>query len=202
MSYKIDLARFCIVVRHRIRLAVSFVRKYRIDEATLTSVADKVSLASLILCAVFVLTVGHWMTWPYKVMRINNLTVINAEIEAGGYLEYRLDYCKDKEYELVRAQVQLSFRDGIIYNLPIESGSLESGCAADLYVLAVPETIPAGKYHLDMIREYSVNPLRKIEVHATSNIFKVSDQQRLERMLRQQLPKVIPKVIQEIPALR
>jgi len=161
----------------------------------------KAAVVGLMFCAIFVLQLGYWMTWPYHIIDVKGLKVLDTEIEVGEYLEYSLDYCKDKQYEFLRAQVQLSFRDGVIYNLPLESGPLVSGCTQALFVLRVP-AVPEGKYHLEMVREYSVNPLRKVEVRAVSNVFKVSNARRFKEMLKQQLPPVIHEVAPKIPELR
>ncbi len=166
-----------------------------------SSFLDKAALLSLVFCAVFTVLVGFWLVIPYHVMQVNSLRVIGTEVEVGDYLEYSLDYCKSKRFESLRAHVQFSFRDGVIYNLPMESGPLASGCATELSVLPVP-VLPEGTYHLEMMRAYSVNPLRDIEVHAISNVFKISNRRRTEEMLRKQLPKVIPEVIPQIPQLR
>jgi len=174
------------------------------------------AIGSLIFCAVFVLMLGFWMAYPYDVMRVNSLTVLgpNVEIEAattghpavfgpqveaGEYLEYILDYCKAKQYENLRASVHLSFRDGVTYNLPVESGPLSSGCRREYFILKVP-AIPEGKYHLEMLREYPVNRLRTIEVSAISQVFKVSAARRFTEMLKKQLPSVIhePAIREEI----
>lgn len=176
----------------------------------LSSLLNKGAALGLVFSAVFVLWVGYCLTRPYTVMWINSLTIVSPDfdkdtklpiVEAGDYLEYVMDYCKNKEYQFTQAEVQNSFRDGVIYNVPIESGPLPAGCAKALFVLHVP-AIPEGRYHLEMLRTYSVNPLRKIEVRGVSGDFKLSTQRRTERMLRLQLPKVIPKIIQQIPELR
>ena len=167
----------------------------------LALVAHRAAMDMLAFCASFVLMLGYWLTWPYDVMQIKSLTVLTPNSEVGDLFEYRLDYCKSEKYGSLRAEIHHSFVDGLIHNMPIESGPLPPGCAATIVALVIPP-IPEGNYHLEMVRAYQVNPVRKIEVRAVSGIFKISGKRRLKEMLRQQLPEVIPEVIPRIPELR
>ncbi len=162
---------------------------------------QRTAMAALILCASAVLYVGHWFWAPYDAMQIKSLRILTPQVEVGDFIEYELVYCKPTGAEFARAQIHLSLTDGIIYNLPIESGPLPDGCRTALFVLEAP-SIPEGTYRLEMTREYSVNPVRTIEVRAVSGLFKISGRRRLHEMLRQQLPEVIPEVIPQIPELR
>lgn len=164
-------------------------------------VLQRIAIACLILCASAVLYVAHCLIAPYSVMDIKSLLVLNPEVEAGELIEYELAYCKSPQFETATARVSLSLTDGIIYNLPIESGPLPSGCRTVILALEAP-AIPEGVYRLEMMRVYRVNPFRHIEVYATSGPFKISSKHRLKEMLRQQLPEVIPEVIPKIPELR
>lgn len=166
-------------------------------------ILQRIAIASLILCASAVLYVAHCLVAPYSVMDIKSLRVLNPEVEAGELIEYELAYCKDPSFGSLRAQIHLSLKDGIIHNLPSESGVLPSGCRTVILALEAP-AVPEGIYRLEMMLVYRVNPVRHIEVHAVSGVFKISSKRRLKDMLKRQLPDVIhepeiQKEIQNIP---
>lgn len=130
--------------------------------------------AALAVVAVRIILTAVWYLWPYDVMRINHpIQIITEHPTSGiGDFEYTLDYCKSARYEGKRAVVQHAFVDHVILNTPPTSGPLPSGCHVVTLSIPMPN-LQAGEYQLQMVREYQVNPLRKIEVVSVSDKFRI-----------------------------
>lgn len=128
-----------------------------------------------------VLVFGFWLLWPYyKTITINNFSIdkpIHVEtpvVHPGDVLKYTLDYCKSID---ATPHVYRTMVDGQKIPLTNNSGNLPLGCnTTTLTNTIVPDTVNPGKYYLDVVIEYRVNPIRTIRTHYFTEYFQVVDE--------------------------
>lgn len=128
---------------------------------------------TIILFIFIILLISFWGLWPYTPIKFNKLPlpVSTKTVKRGEVLRYETDFCK---YSRTIPSVQKIFVDSITYNIvsPFVS-SKQVGCA-DLDIgLEVPKALPVGNYHLQIIYNYKVNPIREITVVVESETFDV-----------------------------
>lgn len=116
--------------------------------------------------------VMFWLLMPYTPLVINQrpIEIITKSVEKGGFLLYKLDYCKYTEKEAV---VRTDFKDGILFSLPDITDKSVPGCKVQVVGQMVPETLPKGDYILTLDFVYEVNPIRTITVETHSQKFRV-----------------------------
>lgn len=133
----------------------------------------RVSLIAVLFVLVYSIVGLFWLVWPYHIMTIQDLQVLEPEVVAGERMVLKMTYCKSSRYDETEASVQYSFHDDLNYGvLGSTSGYIPSGCGVFEEVIPVP-LLPAGVYTLEMIRNYRVNPIRSIIIKKTSNRFKI-----------------------------
>jgi hypothetical protein len=134
--------------------------------------AHQAAAAVMIVMTVMILTVLYWLLWPYEPFRFAGPLIVPQRVRAGTYLSYALSYCKPDRFKDDNADVQISYVNHLVFTTPITRSSVEAGCATQVYWVPLPE-LPMGTYHLEMIREYQVNPIRRIRLFTRSNDFEV-----------------------------
>jgi hypothetical protein len=65
------------------------------------------------------------------------------------------------------------FVDGIIYTTPSVESSRPSGCEENDIYVDVPSGLPVGRFSLEILYRYKVNPLRSIDVIKRTEPFAV-----------------------------
>ena len=116
-------------------------------------------ISALILLGVYI----FWMFYPYNPIVYNTpvYKVLNENKIAtvGGVLSYEVDYCK---YTNKIPVVYKRYIDGIIYESPSGRGVVYKGCRIQRVDNLVPLTIIPGKYKMEVIVDYQMNPFRHI----------------------------------------
>lgn len=142
-------------------------------------------LYAMLLCllGVFccVLTFAFWLFWPYyKTIEIENFSLdkpVHIEtpvVHPGDVLRYNLSYCK---YIDATPHVYRTLVDGQKIPLTNDSGNLPIGCySTPVTTTVIPETVNPGRYYLDVVIEYKVNPIRSIRTHYFTEYFQVVDE--------------------------
>ena len=128
---------------------------------------------SLLLTAGLLILVICWIVFPYKVIEFNDgdFRVNTKQLYQGEYLSYDVSYCK---YTEALASTTISFVDGIIYTIPKDPQAFyEIGCHTKTILLYIPKALPAGKYYLDHVFTFQVNPIREVRVEAKTEMFEV-----------------------------
>ena len=136
-----------------------------------------IALGVLVLLGSILVVINIWLFWPYKTLEIvgysdqKPLKVQNAVIYPGKPIEYELNYCK---YTSLSSVVRRTMVDGQVITLLDTPGRLPKGCHKALVKTAVvPETINPGRYYLDVLIDYRVNPIRTETVHYRTEYFEV-----------------------------
>lgn len=176
----------------------------------------KFLLVLMSLLAIMVLTFGvilaYFTFYPYKTIEIFNqpVPVLNdIPVRAGEVVFYKTQFCK---YTNVFATISrhLTGSNG----LTITQGSQRSDLPATLVgddpaypcsktnpltrisgSFIVPENIPAGIYHLKVIAEYQVNPLRKLPYIFETQEFKIEKQPKVPDGRKPYVPEVPETII-------
>lgn len=115
---------------------------------------------SLIFLASVVL-ITFWLVFPYKTTEFEEIKLLTPEIKAGENLRYSVTRCK---YTDKPAVISKRIIDGTVFNFPDKHSDTKSGCVKDAVVtMNIPEYTPEGKYTLEVLMFYQVNPIREIK---------------------------------------
>lgn len=110
-----------------------------------------------------------WSVYPYKTLEFKSkLLVPQTTVRQGGYLEYISDYCK---YVDLPATISRSFVNGIVFTTPLTFTDRAKGCNKIKVGIVIPPELAVGKYHLEIIYQYKVNPVRAITIKNESEEF-------------------------------
>jgi hypothetical protein len=123
---------------------------------------------SLAVLSVFI----FWAVYPYKVLEIKGevFPVVNKTIKQGGTLYFVSDNCK---YMDISSTTSRAFVNSIIYYIPSTTTNVRMGCGKVTISVPVSKEMPPGKYHLQNIFQYKVNPIRVITVEHNTEMFTI-----------------------------
>ena len=136
------------------------------------------SIISISISIILIFIIVYWLTYPYKPLVFNDsvFRIKNKEVKAGGNLVYISNYCK---YMNLNAIVSRTFNNGLIFITPPTTTGRPVGCAIINVNISIPTEIPEGKYYLENIYVYQVNPFRTIIVSHKSEEFTVKGRDEL-----------------------
>jgi hypothetical protein len=130
----------------------------------------KISLVILSVTFLFLIYLGCLYLVPVKVSEVISTEILTPVVEAGGTLQYEIDYCKYKSIEGVNYR---SIVDGYVVNFAAQTSSSPKGCASKVVEMTVPAFLNTGHYRIYVDTVYQVNPLRKETVSYTTDTFLV-----------------------------
>lgn len=140
----------------------------------------------LTLTVVTFFYVVYLVTWPFEVIKINNLPypVKNPVVPAGERVVLDTDYCK---YMPIPASYYAQFiatPSGTVTTLAERYVSnLETGCRRNDFSVLTPEDLEPGRYIIRLNIQYQVNPLRIIDYTLESQPFEVTYRESLSEKL-------------------
>ena len=119
-----------------------------------------------------VLTILFWLTYPYKPLVFNDsvFPIKNKIVRQGGTLTYVSDYCKNTNLSAV---ITRTFTNGLVFIVPAVTSYRPVGCQVINVVVSIPVELPPGKYFLQNLYSYQVNPLRTVVVAHNTEEFEV-----------------------------
>ena len=121
--------------------------------------------------AALMLLILIWLVWPYKIMTIHEVQVLNPEVKAGEILQIKIKFEKHMDVhakvlrEIVNAQV--------IVLSPFESNVPVGPNEWVVPVRIPPSTHPGEGYTVHTTYVYPVNPIRNVRVTWCSPDFTV-----------------------------
>jgi hypothetical protein len=128
----------------------------------------------VIVGALTVMSIGiFWMLYPYKTTEFKDglFPVENKLVKNGEYVVFDVYRCKISDLQPTIAR---SFVDGIVYIIPETAGTLaDTGCDTTKVYVYVPKGLPPGKYHINTVYRWQVNPIRVIEQQKSTEQFEV-----------------------------
>jgi len=131
------------------------------------------SYFSLVITAILLFIVIYWLVKPYDTIKFTKeeFRVQTPIVKQGNYLSYIIDYCKDNKFVPI---VTTSYVDGIIYQTPnTPQPFYGNGCEPKNFLVYIPKALPPGKYYLDHVFTFQVNPIREVRVEAKTEMFEV-----------------------------
>ena len=129
------------------------------------------SYGTLILAFGFVALIIFWGVYPYKTIKVNNVSILTPTVQHGGDLAIKLDYDR---YTDVDSAIIREFKDGIVFTTPEVEATGDVGHYDRLVEVSIPDTLPPGDYTLTTTATFKVNSIRKISVEWTTSSFKVT----------------------------
>jgi hypothetical protein len=132
-----------------------------------------IAYLSLVITSVVLFVILFWLCYPYNPIEFKNerFIVDTPIVEQGGYLSYTIEYCKDNDLIPV---VSTSYVDGIIYQTPnTPQPFYGNDCEPKNFLVYIPKALPPGKYYLDHMFTFKVNPIREVSVEAKTEMFEV-----------------------------
>ena len=131
------------------------------------------SYFTLVLVIATIITLFNWAVKKYEpiTFKRDEFQVLNPVVAQGGYLSYTIEYCKDNDLIPV---VSTSYVDGIIYQTPnTPQPFYGNGCEPKNFLVYIPKALPPGKYYLDHVFTFQVNPIREVSIEAKTEMFEV-----------------------------
>lgn len=135
----------------------------------------------IISIAIAIVVISYWLIAPYEVMTFygtygketRTLEVPTANtVKSGEYLALRESYCKNLSYP---ATVSRTFIDGISYQVPVYVSNIPVGCygkdGESIDYVYIPKALPPGKYRIETVYSFQVNPLRTVHFSLITDQF-------------------------------
>jgi hypothetical protein len=126
--------------------------------------------AFFLMCLIF-----YWWFYPYNPISYKDevYPILNENKIAtmGGTLIYQVNYCK---YTNIIPTITKRYVDGIIYDtLPSKGIVVSNTCGSTTVYNSIPDTLLPGSYHMDLVVDYQMNPIRHIIVHRQTEQFTI-----------------------------
>ena len=134
---------------------------------------NSISYLVIVIALLFSVVIFYWLLFPYRTIEFNVLPHIveNKQVKSGEYLVYQVDYCK---FTSVVPTISKYFADGLLYSTPETIATIKGkGCGKNRVQVYVPKGLPVGKYRMETIYRYQVNPLRSIDIKTTTEEFEI-----------------------------
>jgi hypothetical protein len=130
--------------------------------------------SALIFIACFIGLIAFWLFYPYKVLVLKNnpAPVLADSVEAGQMVVYFSDFCR---YTNLPAIVTRQFIDGVVYTTPSENVTDIARCDRRIVSVRVPPTLMPDKYHIKVIVQIKVNPIRTMTYEFLTEEFNVTN---------------------------
>jgi len=126
---------------------------------------------TLILAFGIIALIIFWEFYPYKTVKIKNVTVLNTEVQQGSTLSIKLDYDR---YTDIDSIIIRQFKNGIVFTTPAMEATGEPGHYDRLIEVSIPGTLPPGEYTLTTNATFKVNPIRDMTVKWVTSKFTVT----------------------------
>lgn len=132
------------------------------------------SVHTIILSFFMLLYIGYLLLYPFEpvVLHTNPFKIEKKEYKAGEYLTYTISYTKKMA---VAPKIKFFLVDGVIFPLSEKGVSRPVGTRTNTQLLKLPDSMPSGKYLLQIDLEYQVNPLRTIYYSWQSEQFEIKE---------------------------
>lgn len=130
------------------------------------------ALATTILAASLGATVLFWLLYPYKTVNIPRSVMTQRYATQGSMVSYTLRY---EKFTTQPALIRRRFVDGLIFNAGEFNSDVPPGKGLELREVRIPKTLPPGRYRIQEVATYQVNPIRTITVVSETDVFTVTE---------------------------
>jgi hypothetical protein len=134
----------------------------------------KLAKIALFFSAGFLALCAYWLLYPYKVLEFKNnpAQVLQENVEAGQMVTYMSEFCR---YTDLPAIVTRQFIDGVIYTTPSENTTDTIRCGTRTQLVRVPPTLMPDRYHIKVVVQIKVNPIRTMTYEFFTEEFNVTN---------------------------
>jgi hypothetical protein len=119
------------------------------------------SFIIIVVSGIIIIVGGYWLIYPYKVIDIHEVKVLNNPVRPGEELQIFLDTTKHLP---LTAKILGSIENDHAYPMADQYSNVPMGKADWVLRVKMPESIPEGEYRFHRTYIYRVNPLRDIIV--------------------------------------
>lgn len=146
---------------------------------------ERLTVIYLLLSTSVVLYVLFLAFWPVTAIEVQPQPYVleNTEVAAGEFIEYHIFYCRytDVDSKVIHQMVNLDsgtrFRindEYQFYNAQASDGlRLREGCDEVVKAVRIPSYVEQGRYYLEEVVSYQVNPLQLVTYNFITEDFKV-----------------------------
>jgi len=128
--------------------------------------------ALIVFSNFFVIYLGYLMIYPFKTLEVYSAVAIN-EPKAGEVLLYEVDYCKYTTAPTIVYRTLRSVDEKSMIPFPAVDTITSTGCKKTSIPLQLLDTVPAGKYYLNINITFKVNAFREINYQFKTKPFNV-----------------------------
>lgn len=130
------------------------------------------SVFTLLLVTTVVGTVFYWLLYPYQplILKDKEFSVLDKTVKRGETLYFVANYCRNFNGS---ATVNRAFINGLIFYVPSQTTMVKNGCGSVVVSIVIPLELRSGKYLLQNVYQYKVNPLRTVIVKQYTEEFEV-----------------------------
>ncbi len=117
--------------------------------------------------------ITYWVMWPYKPITFHApIKIVNdgKTVKPGGILIYEMDYTRNMDSPVTITRMLVNSYQ---FAMTPTSGSRQMGKRVSRNQIVIPNFAAPGKYRMQWIGAYDVNPLRTITVMQWSEWFEV-----------------------------
>ena len=113
-----------------------------------------------------------FILFPFKVVDITNIRIINKEIHPGDTLEFEADFCKYFESEYIAHRKLVNHYE---YYLAEQRGQTKSkGCHTVTKYVPIPSYVDAGEYHVHTTLIHKIFGFRQVQSEYNTPVFQVT----------------------------
>ena len=134
-------------------------------------IINYLSCIVLFLAFIFLCLFAYWSLYPYKPIVFNNIPfpVDHGIYAPGDVLVYKVDYCKYTDLIPIVTRYYVNSVINFVSSNP--AIYKPKGCAVTNVQLTIPNSLYPDVYYLRINYIYQVNPIRTINVSATTSAF-------------------------------
>lgn len=137
----------------------------------MTKIANVASVMIICLCALGIILITYWLTWPYKVMTIHEVRVTTPIVKSGDMVGVYLNVTKHMS---ISANVKRMVMNDYAWPMPSFDSDSPIGHTSWTLSLKLQPNMPDGKnYRIRTVYTYKVNPLRDVTVEWETPEFEV-----------------------------
>lgn len=106
-----------------------------------------------------VLYIAYLLLAPVDVLTVKEpLPVSPTNVQAGGTVDLKFDYCKRKPFE---SNIRVDFIGDYVVPPLSTFRNFPTGCHQEHLLISIPTSTPDGQYTLRLEIDYDVNPLKQ-----------------------------------------
>lgn len=133
------------------------------------------SFLTLVMTFITICVFAYWMFWPDNVMVLKS-DIVKTDKEVyrpGERISYTVDYCKKRQISGLTSRT-------LVNDIRIAYTTITSDLPAGCHIvsdndLIIPEFTSEGKYHISILVEYKINPIRVLRINYRTNEFIVKN---------------------------